>query len=126
LKRNCTNAKAKPSPILSTPLPPPQSDLAEQTLKDPYNFDFLTLHSDAHERDLEKGLSMWPFWFLKIHFQLSSVPNNRQLPAGFHTVGSHSAMRTVPFHSERPGIQLNRSECCESFSKNFSKNVKNG
>jgi len=37
-------------------LPPPQSDLAEQTLKDPYNFDFLTLHSDAHERDLEKGL----------------------------------------------------------------------
>ena len=37
-------------------LPPPQSDLAEQTLKDPYNFDFLTLHSDAHERDLEQGL----------------------------------------------------------------------
>ena len=37
-------------------LPPPQSDLAEQTLKDPYNFDFLTLHSAAHERDLEQGL----------------------------------------------------------------------
>jgi predicted nuclease of restriction endonuclease-like (RecB) superfamily len=37
-------------------LPPPQSDLAEQTLKDPYNFDFLTLHGDAHERDLEQGL----------------------------------------------------------------------
>jgi predicted nuclease of restriction endonuclease-like (RecB) superfamily len=37
-------------------LPPPQSDLAEQTLKDPYNFDFLTLRSDAHERDLEQGL----------------------------------------------------------------------
>jgi len=37
-------------------LPPPQSNLAEQTLKDPYNFDFLTLHSDAHERDLEQGL----------------------------------------------------------------------
>jgi predicted nuclease of restriction endonuclease-like (RecB) superfamily len=37
-------------------LPPPQSDLAEQTLKDPYNFDFLTLGSDAHERDLEQGL----------------------------------------------------------------------
>jgi hypothetical protein len=50
------------------------------------------------------------FWFLKIHFQLSSVPNNRQLPAGFHTVGSHSAMRTVPFHSERPDIQLNRNK----------------
>ena len=37
-------------------LPPPQSDLAEQTLKDPYNFDFLTLRADAHERDLEQGL----------------------------------------------------------------------
>lgn len=37
-------------------LPSPQSDLAEQMLKDPYNFDFLTLRSDAHERDLEKGL----------------------------------------------------------------------
>ena len=37
-------------------LPPLQSDLAEQTLKDPYNFDFLTLHSGAHERDLEQGL----------------------------------------------------------------------
>jgi predicted nuclease of restriction endonuclease-like (RecB) superfamily len=37
-------------------LPPRQSDLAEQTLKDPYNFDFLMLQSDAHERDLEQGL----------------------------------------------------------------------
>jgi predicted nuclease of restriction endonuclease-like (RecB) superfamily len=37
-------------------LPPPQSDLAEQTLKDPYNFDFLTIRNDAHERDLEQGL----------------------------------------------------------------------
>jgi predicted nuclease of restriction endonuclease-like (RecB) superfamily len=37
-------------------LPPPQSDLAEQTLKDPYNFDFLMLGNDAHERDLEQGL----------------------------------------------------------------------
>jgi predicted nuclease of restriction endonuclease-like (RecB) superfamily len=37
-------------------LPPPQSDLAQQTLKDPYNFDFLTLRPDAHERELERGL----------------------------------------------------------------------
>jgi len=37
-------------------LPPPQSDLAEQTLKDPYNFDFLTIHREAQERDLEQGL----------------------------------------------------------------------
>lgn len=37
-------------------LPPPQSDLAQQVLKDPYNFDFLTLDPDARERELEQGL----------------------------------------------------------------------
>ncbi len=40
----------------STSLPSPQSDLAQQSLKDPYLFDFLTLHQDAVERDLENGL----------------------------------------------------------------------
>lgn len=37
-------------------LPPPHSDLAQQTLKDPYVFDFLTLGPEAQERDLERGL----------------------------------------------------------------------
>jgi predicted nuclease of restriction endonuclease-like (RecB) superfamily len=37
-------------------LPAPQSDLAQQILKDPYNFDFLSLGPEAHERDLEQGL----------------------------------------------------------------------
>lgn len=37
-------------------LPAPQSDLARQTLKDPYIFDFLSLGDDAEERDLERGL----------------------------------------------------------------------
>ncbi len=37
-------------------LPAPQSDLAQQILKDPYSFDFLTLGDEAHERDLERGL----------------------------------------------------------------------
>jgi predicted nuclease of restriction endonuclease-like (RecB) superfamily len=37
-------------------LPAPQSDLAHQLLKDPYNFEFLTLQKDAEERELEKGL----------------------------------------------------------------------
>jgi predicted nuclease of restriction endonuclease-like (RecB) superfamily len=37
-------------------LPPPHSDLAQQTLKDPYVFDFLALGPDAQERDLERGL----------------------------------------------------------------------
>jgi predicted nuclease of restriction endonuclease-like (RecB) superfamily len=37
-------------------LPAPQSDLAHQTLKDPYIFDFLTMDAGARERDLELGL----------------------------------------------------------------------
>jgi predicted nuclease of restriction endonuclease-like (RecB) superfamily len=37
-------------------LPKPQSDLAQQLLKDPYNFDFLTISQDAQERDLENAL----------------------------------------------------------------------
>jgi predicted nuclease of restriction endonuclease-like (RecB) superfamily len=37
-------------------LPPAQSDLAQQALKDPYNFDFLTLADEAKEQDLERGL----------------------------------------------------------------------
>ena len=37
-------------------LPKPQSDLAHQTLKDPYIFDFLSMSVDYNERDLEKRL----------------------------------------------------------------------
>lgn len=37
-------------------LPKPQSDLAQQLLKDPYNFDFLSLGEEVQERDLERAL----------------------------------------------------------------------
>lgn len=37
-------------------LPPEGSELAEQLLKDPYQFDFLTLSAPARERQLELGL----------------------------------------------------------------------
>jgi predicted nuclease of restriction endonuclease-like (RecB) superfamily len=37
-------------------LPPPHSDLAQQITKDPYQFDFLSLSKDFHERDVENGL----------------------------------------------------------------------
>ncbi len=56
-------------------LPPPQSDLAQQTLKDPYLFDFLTLSDDAHEDDLERGLLRHVQQFLM------------ELGAGFSFVG---------------------------------------
>ncbi|WP_242044912.1 PDDEXK nuclease domain-containing protein [Anabaena azotica] len=37
-------------------LPQPQSELAQQLLKDPYKFDFLNLGEDFLERDLERAL----------------------------------------------------------------------
>jgi predicted nuclease of restriction endonuclease-like (RecB) superfamily len=37
-------------------LPAPQSNLVQQTLKDPYIFDFLTLQEPFHERELEINL----------------------------------------------------------------------
>ncbi len=57
-------------------LQPPQSELLQQTLKDPYIFDFLSLGPDAHERDLEQGLVEHVRQFLV------------ELGAGFAFVGS--------------------------------------
>ncbi|TNJ36046.1 MULTISPECIES: PDDEXK nuclease domain-containing protein [Prosthecochloris] len=37
-------------------LPEPQSDLAQQTIKDPYTFDFLTMTRPYNERDIESQL----------------------------------------------------------------------
>ncbi len=57
-------------------LPQPQSDLAGDLLKDPYNFDFLTLAADARERELETGLLAHVLRFLL------------ELGVGFALVGS--------------------------------------
>ena len=37
-------------------LPTAESSLAQETLEDPYLFDFLDLGDDAHEREIESGL----------------------------------------------------------------------
>jgi hypothetical protein len=37
-------------------LPKPQSDLARESLKDPYRFDFLGLGEEAQEREIEHAL----------------------------------------------------------------------
>ncbi len=39
-------------------LPQPMADLAKETFKNPYVFDFLTIGQEAHERDLEQALTM--------------------------------------------------------------------
>ncbi len=57
-------------------MPPAQSDLVRDLLKDPYNFDFLTLGDDAQERHMEVGLLTHIRAFLL------------ELGAGFAFVGS--------------------------------------
>ena len=49
-------AVAKKSHNFDKTLPPPDSDLVAETLKDEYIFDFLALGDDYKERDLERGL----------------------------------------------------------------------
>ena len=48
--------KAEKTTNFPATLPPPQSDLVQQTMKDPYIFDFLALGRKAQERDLESAL----------------------------------------------------------------------
>ena len=55
-RRSGLRAARQGRPQLPRSLPPPQSDLAEQVLKDPYIFDFLTLAEPFRERELELAL----------------------------------------------------------------------
>jgi len=48
--------KGKAITNFETTLPTPHSELATETLKDPYKFDFLTLQEKALEKDIEKQL----------------------------------------------------------------------
>ncbi|MDF2578407.1 MAG: hypothetical protein K0S74_1891 [Chlamydiales bacterium] len=56
IKSNLYERQGKAIHNFENTLPKVQSDLAEQTLKDPYCFDFLTLASNAREKDIEQGL----------------------------------------------------------------------
>ena len=56
IKSNLYERKGKALTNFDTTLPSPQSDLAQQTIKDPYIFDFLTLSKPYKERDIEDQL----------------------------------------------------------------------
>ena len=56
IENNLYSREAKAINNFEAKLPSPQSDLAKQTLKDPYCFDFLTLREKYDERDLENEL----------------------------------------------------------------------
>lgn len=56
IKSNLFARQGKAISNFKETLPPHQSDLAQQTVKDPYAFDFLTMTSPYNERDIEKKL----------------------------------------------------------------------
>ena len=55
IKKNQTKIKRIKSNFQIN-LPSPQSELALETMKDPYVFDFIELKEDAQEKDLEEAL----------------------------------------------------------------------
>jgi len=56
IKSDLFGSQGKAVTNLRWTLPPPQSDLAAEILKDPYNFDFLSLGERATEGDLHRSL----------------------------------------------------------------------
>jgi len=56
IEQNLYTRQGKAVTNFSGKLPSPYSDLAQQTLKSPYLFDFLSLGQAAHEREIEKEL----------------------------------------------------------------------
>ncbi len=57
LKSNLYARAGKAVSNFSRTLPSPQSDLAQQTLKDPYTFDFMAMTAPYNERDVEQQLT---------------------------------------------------------------------
>src|SRR5271155_3000285 len=55
IKSDLYHREGKAITNFKTTLPKPRSDMAQQSLKDPYIFDFLTLHEEHVERDIEQG-----------------------------------------------------------------------
>jgi len=56
IKSDLYNRQGQAITNFNETLPPPQSTLAQQTIKDPYLFDFLNLTDDVKERDIENQL----------------------------------------------------------------------
>src|SRR5690606_12707206 len=56
IKANFYQSSANAITNFSETLPKIQSELAKETIRNPYNFDFLGLESDALEKEIENGL----------------------------------------------------------------------
>jgi predicted nuclease of restriction endonuclease-like (RecB) superfamily len=56
IERNLYRRQGRAITNFRRALPSPQSDLAQQLLRDPYNFDFLSIACKAQEKDVEQAL----------------------------------------------------------------------
>ena len=82
-------------------LPKPQSDLALESLKDPYRFDFLGLTDEAQERDVEQSLVKHVTEFLL------------ELGAGFAFVGrQRNSLKPLRLKQFQNQSQPNREILC--------------
>jgi predicted nuclease of restriction endonuclease-like (RecB) superfamily len=77
IETNLYEREGSPATNFERTLPPAQSDLAHQVLKDPYHLDFLTLAKDVQEQELERALVKHMRDFLL------------ELGVGFSFVGHH-------------------------------------
>ena len=91
IKNNAHTRQGKAITNFKDSLPEKQSILAEETLKDPYIFDFLTLQDTFHERELEVNL-------LK-HLQEFLI----ELGQGFAFVGRQYYLERGKFKAEYAG-----------------------
>ncbi|MFN0116665.1 MAG: YhcG family protein [Elusimicrobiota bacterium] len=80
IEQRLFHRKGKAITNFNRTLPSPQSDLANNILKDPYIFDFLSIGKDVHEREIEKALVSHVTQFLL------------ELGAGFAFVGRQFRM----------------------------------
>ena len=91
-------------------LPSPQSELATQTMKDPYVFDFIPFRADMLERDIEQALVV-SFSSVGISSMMSPISQFSVL----HTFIRTSMLTVSPFESLVTEAQLIPAAACKSF-----------
>ena len=107
--------RGKAASNLAARLPAPQSDLTQQTLKDPYIFDFLTLTEPFQERELEtelvRHLEAFPAWLVAAH-----AGRSHQEPAPPQPPGSPPILRS-PHSAAHRGRALSPLVACIEWAR---------
>ena len=109
--------RARHPPISRRTLPAAQSELAQQVVKDPYNFEFLTLAEEAHERDLERALiDHLRDFLLELGVGFAFVGSQYPLEVG----GQEFRIDLLFYHLRLASLRRHRAESAEDFKPEFS------